>query len=81
MKKEFDQSEIDDQIEERLVKMMRENPARVMMYFVTIAGKESVLANAAHMTLSTEATIEGKRYKITTITKVKKIKNSLTHES
>lgn len=76
MEKQFDSEvEIDKGVEKLLVKMMKENPARVMMYFVVVAGKEAVLANAAFLSLSTEADIEGQRYKITTVTKVKKVKN------
>lgn len=60
--------------EQHLVKLMREEPTTVLMWSVIQAGKIVVETNAANLKLETESTLNGKRYRVTNVTKVKLIK-------
>lgn len=55
----------DAEIEKRLISMMKENPSGLIIYFLAICGREMESANAGTMTISTEATFNKKRYKVT----------------
>jgi hypothetical protein len=54
----------DKDIEKRLVSMMEERPERLLMYFLSILGREMVKTNATDLELSQHMDIEGKRYKV-----------------
>lgn len=68
------QQEIDELVEQRLIGMIKDNPVGLFQYFVLQAGKEVVKTKAANMLITTDATFEGQRYKVTCKTTVKKIK-------
>lgn len=55
---------IDKEVEERLLSMMREKPAKLISYFNLIIGREMVSANAGSMIFTQELSIEDKRYEI-----------------
>lgn len=65
---------VDKAVEKRLLTMMKENPAGLLLYFLSIAGREAVEANAETLDLKTEATFNGKRYEIKAKVSAKEIK-------
>jgi hypothetical protein len=66
--------EIDKLVEQRLLKMMEDDPTTLITYFVIQMGKEAVKVNADYLNLETESTIEGQRYKIKCRITTKKVK-------
>jgi hypothetical protein len=65
-------------VDDEICRMIKEDPVKMFQYFVVNAGRQVVASNAGNIKISIDADIEGSRYKITTVTTVKKIK-SLTH--
>jgi hypothetical protein len=54
----------DKDVEKRLLSMMEEKPQRLLMYFLSIVGREIVKINATDLELSQHMDIEGSRYKV-----------------
>jgi hypothetical protein len=63
----------DELVEEKLITMMKEDPVKVLSYLVIQAGRTCQETNAGTLDLSTEATYDGKRYKVSNITTIKEI--------
>ncbi len=65
----------DKEIEKRLISMMKENPSKLLIYFLVICGREMEEANAETMDLKTESTFNEKRYKVSAKITLKEITN------
>jgi hypothetical protein len=55
---------IEQEAEKLLLSMMEEKPERLLMYFLSILGREMGKTNATDLQLSQHMDIEGKRYKV-----------------
>lgn len=55
---------IEKRADEMLCEMIKENPYKMMTFFVSIMGKEAVKTNADTLKLSQEMDIEGSRYRV-----------------
>jgi hypothetical protein len=59
-----EQELIEKKADEMLCEMIKENPVKMMTFFVSIMGREAVKTNADTLSLSQEMDIEGARYKV-----------------
>lgn len=65
---------IDDAVEKKLLQMLEEKPANMMMWMLIQMGKTVLKTNAGEMKLKQKATLDGQRYEITAKITVKKVK-------
>jgi hypothetical protein len=73
----------DEGIEQRLLSMMKENPSRLINYFVLIAGKEVLKAHGKSLVVSNEFTENDTRFAVrneTTVSKVGELAEQLSVE-
>lgn len=68
------QKKIDELIQDRLCKMIKDEPAQMLQHMVIQAGRACVEANASTMDLKSESTLEGQRYEIKCKISIKKTK-------
>jgi hypothetical protein len=57
-------TEIDEAVEKRLADLMKNDPLKLLGYFVTLLGKEMLETNAGDLELGQSLTFEGKRYHV-----------------
>lgn len=60
-------------VENKLVEMMKENSEKVLSYFAVQAARKCLELAGGTFTISLEATIEGKRYKIVNKTEIEEV--------
>lgn len=64
----------DEQIEDFVVKLMKENPVKFVQYALVIIGRDIFQTNATDFTFSQESDLEkGRRFKITVEGTIKEI--------
>lgn len=66
-------SDYDKEIEARLLSMMKEDPAKLIKYFLLILGRDAVKSNITDFTLSQHMDVDGKRYKVQSANSVEPI--------
>lgn len=70
----YAKEQVEENIKGQWKEMIKENPVKVLQYFLTLLGQEIVDTNAGTFELSAEMDINGERYKVSCKAKAKKVK-------